>query len=319
MAANPAPLRCMTTNPAPRGKMEASITPQCKMAASSAPTPRMAADTLLYYFEMLSRILDVPKTVHVMAAELEPQHKVAASPAPQHKMAASPEPQHKMAASLEPQHKMAAGPAPQHKMAASPEPQHKMATSPAPQHKMADSTPESPDKVPPTRHHRGWRRRRQAPTVPQSQEDVPERAAAVQEDVPERATAVQEDIPEAVPEAVPDAEAVTDAVPEAEAVTDAETAHAIGCSMAAMVSTKRHLWLNLTGIRERDLAFLLDAPVTPSGLFGVAVNTVATRFWEVKRYEEVFVRFLPRRAQASGPSATQSRPSSVSQHFSARL
>ena len=91
-----------------------------------------------------------------------------------------------------------------------------------------------------------------------------------------------------------------------------QTARAIGRSMAAMVSTERHLWLNLTGIKERDRAFLLDAPVSPSGLFGDAVNTVATRFREAKRYEEAFVRFLPRRAQASGPSATQSRPSSVS-------
>ncbi len=91
-----------------------------------------------------------------------------------------------------------------------------------------------------------------------------------------------------------------------------QTAHAIGRSMAAMVSTERHLWLNLTGIKERNRSFLLDAPVSPSGLFGDAVNSVATRFREAKRYEEAFVRFLPRRAQASGLSTTQSRPGSVS-------
>ncbi len=72
-----------------------------------------------------------------------------------------------------------------------------------------------------------------------------------------------------------------------------QTAHAIGRSMAAMVSTERHLWLNLTGIRDKDSTFLLDAPISPSGLFGDAVNTVATRFREAKRYEEAFVRFLP--------------------------
>ncbi|KAI2666023.1 Transposon Ty3-I Gag-Pol polyprotein [Labeo rohita] len=82
--------------------------------------------------------------------------------------------------------------------------------------------------------------------------------------------------------------------------------------MAAMVSTERHLWLNLTGIKERDRSFLLDAPVSPSGLFGDAVNSVVTRFREARRHEEAFVRFLPRRAQASGPSATQSRPGLVS-------
>ncbi len=85
-----------------------------------------------------------------------------------------------------------------------------------------------------------------------------------------------------------------------------QTARAIGHSMAAMVSTERHLWLNLTGIKERDRSFLLDAPVSPSGLFGDAVNSVATRFREAKRYEEAFVRFLPRRAQASGLLARSS-------------
>ncbi len=91
-----------------------------------------------------------------------------------------------------------------------------------------------------------------------------------------------------------------------------QTARAIGHSMAAMVSTERHLWLNLTGIKDKDRTFLLDAPISPSGgLFGDAVNTVATRFREAKRYEEAFVRFLPRGAQESGTSATRSRPGPV--------
>ncbi|KAI2645370.1 putative hydrolase M10 [Labeo rohita] len=45
-----------------------------------------------------------------------------------------------------------------------------------------------------------------------------------------------------------------------------QMARAIGRSMAAVVSTERHLWLNLTGIKERDQAFLLDAPVSPAYL-----------------------------------------------------
>ncbi len=45
-----------------------------------------------------------------------------------------------------------------------------------------------------------------------------------------------------------------------------------------------------------------------SGEVESAVNTVATRFREAKRYEAAFVRFLPRRAQESGTSATRSRP-----------
>lgn len=35
--------------------------------------------------------------------------------------------------------------------------------------------------------------------------------------------------------------------------------HAIGHSMAAIVATEWHLWFNLTGIEEKDKAFLPDA------------------------------------------------------------
>lgn len=59
-----------------------------------------------------------------------------------------------------------------------------------------------------------------------------------------------------------------------------ETARAVGRSMAAMVVSERHLWLNLSGIREKDRAFLLDAPISPSGLFGDSVNIVVDRFQE---------------------------------------
>lgn len=65
------------------------------------------------------------------------------------------------------------------------------------------------------------------------------------------------------------------------------------CSMAALMSTERHLWLNLTGIKDKDRVFLLDAPVSPSGLFVDSVNTVVSRYWEVKKHEEAFVQFLP--------------------------
>ncbi|KAI2642464.1 Lamina-associated polypeptide 2, isoform alpha [Labeo rohita] len=90
-----------------------------------------------------------------------------------------------------------------------------------------------------------------------------------------------------------------------------QTAHSISRSMTAMVAAERHLWLNLTGIKDRDKIFLLDAPVSTSGLFGDSVNTVVTRFREAKRHTEAFDQFLPRRAQVSGLSATQPRPSQV--------
>lgn len=52
------------------------------------------------------------------------------------------------------------------------------------------------------------------------------------------------------------------------------TARALGRSMAGAVAVERHLWLNLTEIRDKDKVFLLDAPISQSGLFGEAVNTV---------------------------------------------
>ncbi len=38
------------------------------------------------------------------------------------------------------------------------------------------------------------------------------------------------------------------------------TACAVGHSMAGSVAAERHLWLNLTEIREKEKVFLLDAP-----------------------------------------------------------
>jgi hypothetical protein len=86
-----------------------------------------------------------------------------------------------------------------------------------------------------------------------------------------------------------------------------ETARAVGRSMAAMVVSERHLWLNLSGIREKDRAFLLDAPISPSGLFGDAVNTVVDRFQEARKQSAAFKQFLPRRS-VSGKSAPSGQP-----------
>lgn len=49
-----------------------------------------------------------------------------------------------------------------------------------------------------------------------------------------------------------------------------------------------HLWLSLTGIKEEDKAFLLDTPISPSGLFGNAVNTVVDRHQEAKLQSAAF-------------------------------
>ncbi len=72
-----------------------------------------------------------------------------------------------------------------------------------------------------------------------------------------------------------------------------ETARAIGRSMAALVAAERHLWLTLSDIKDRDRIFLLDAPLSPSGLFGDAVDTVVDRHQEAGRQAAAFRRFSP--------------------------
>jgi hypothetical protein len=94
-----------------------------------------------------------------------------------------------------------------------------------------------------------------------------------------------------------------------------ETARAIGRSMSALVTTERHLWLNLSGIKEKDRAFLLDAPICTSGLFGEAVNAVVDRFQDTKKQSEAFRQYLPRRSRSRKSAARgskQPQPSSSS-------
>ncbi len=77
------------------------------------------------------------------------------------------------------------------------------------------------------------------------------------------------------------------------------TAQAIGRSMASLVVLERHLWLTLT-----EVSFL-DAPISPSGLFGPAVEGFAERFTEAQKASQAMRDFLPKR---SSPAAAQSRP-----------
>lgn len=56
--------------------------------------------------------------------------------------------------------------------------------------------------------------------------------------------------------------------------------------MSALVNTERHLWLNLSGINEKNKTFLLNAPVSPLGLFGDTVDSVVTKFTKVKSMSE---------------------------------
>lgn len=65
--------------------------------------------------------------------------------------------------------------------------------------------------------------------------------------------------------------------------TTMQTVAAIGHSMVAMVVMERHQWLHFLGIKKKYKYFLLDAPISPYGLFGTSVETVVERFKEISR------------------------------------
>ena len=75
-----------------------------------------------------------------------------------------------------------------------------------------------------------------------------------------------------------------------------ETAKSIGRSMAALVATERHLWLNLSEIKDKEKHFLLDAPVSTSGLFGDAVNSAVIKSQEASKQAATLQKLLPRRS-----------------------
>lgn len=56
------------------------------------------------------------------------------------------------------------------------------------------------------------------------------------------------------------------------------TAQPIGRAMASFVALERHLWLILTEIKDADKAAFLDSPVSPTSLFGPAVDCFTEHF-----------------------------------------
>lgn len=42
-----------------------------------------------------------------------------------------------------------------------------------------------------------------------------------------------------------------------------ETARSVRQAIVALVAMERHLWLNLSAIKEKDKSFLMDAPLSP--------------------------------------------------------
>ncbi len=78
------------------------------------------------------------------------------------------------------------------------------------------------------------------------------------------------------------------------------TKHTARCSMAGLVVAECHLWLNLTEIWEKEKAFLLDAPISSSGLFSDVVNPVVDKFRAAKTQSAAFKQFMPCSALESG-------------------
>ncbi len=89
------------------------------------------------------------------------------------------------------------------------------------------------------------------------------------------------------------------------------TARAVGCSMAGSVAAERHLWLNLTEIREKEKVFLMDAPISQSGLFGEAVSSVVEKFHSAKTQSAAFKQFMPRRTRDHSSPSSSSREQSL--------
>ncbi|KAL0152305.1 hypothetical protein M9458_052028 [Cirrhinus mrigala] len=93
-----------------------------------------------------------------------------------------------------------------------------------------------------------------------------------------------------------------------------QAATAMGRSMGAMVVTERHLWVNLADLGKKERGFLLDAPVSPSELFGASVETVVEKFREARARSAAFKTFIPRRSRSEpeqyggpGPSRSEGR------------
>ncbi len=92
-----------------------------------------------------------------------------------------------------------------------------------------------------------------------------------------------------------------------------QAATAMGRSMAAMVVKERHLWVNLADLEKKEKGFLLDAPISPSQLFGTSVETMVEKFREAMACSAAFKTFIPRRSRSEpeqsgpGPSWSEDR------------
>ncbi|XDV15042.1 hypothetical protein PO909_015190 [Leuciscus waleckii] len=93
------------------------------------------------------------------------------------------------------------------------------------------------------------------------------------------------------PEAFKDLHSTTDLALRATKTT----AQAIGRSMANLTVLERHLWLNLTEMKDVERAAFLDSPISTTGLFGPAVKGFAECFTEAQKALQAMRHFLPKR------------------------
>ncbi|KAI7814652.1 hypothetical protein IRJ41_023079 [Triplophysa rosa] len=85
----------------------------------------------------------------------------------------------------------------------------------------------------------------------------------------------------------------------------------LGHAMASTVVAQRHLWLTLANLPERDQSAFLNAPFSPSGLFGEGLGTFQVRFEYSKKQAESLRGWMPRRFNGPGPSTSNAGLRSV--------
>ncbi len=71
------------------------------------------------------------------------------------------------------------------------------------------------------------------------------------------------------------------------------TAQAIGRFMASLLELKRRLWLNLMEMKDADKIPFLDSPVSPTGLFGPAVEGFAERVTAAQKSSQAMRNSCP--------------------------
>lgn len=84
----------------------------------------------------------------------------------------------------------------------------------------------------------------------------------------------------------------------------------IGKAMASLVVLERHLWLDLMEIKDADKVTFLYFPVSPTGLFGPAVNHFAECFTAAQKLLQAMRHFLPKCSSSASVSGHQKTPSS---------